>query len=75
MNPPRVGVIGARRRRMGLGPFVVRDLLGAGAEVPCFFATSAKTRDETRENLARDLGITARGYLCLEEMRDTEQIL
>jgi len=74
MNPPRVGVIGPRRRRIGLGPFVVRDLVGAGAEVPCFLATSEATRDETRENLARVYGIKARGYLSSEEMLDIEEI-
>jgi len=74
VNPPRVGVIGAGRRRQGLGPFVVRDLVGAGAHVPCFLATSEKTRDATQEELARDQGIAARGYLDLEEMREAEEI-
>ena len=69
-----MGVIGARRRRQGLGPFVVRDLVRAGAHVPCFLATSEKTRNETQERLARDQGIAARGYLDLEEMREAEQI-
>ena len=52
MRPPRVGIIGARRRRQGLGPFVARDLRAAGAEIPCFLATRAETRDDTAGQLA-----------------------
>ena len=74
MRSPRVGVIGARRRQQGLGPFVVRDLVGAGAEVPCFLSTSEETRAQTSVALASEQGVVARGYLDLQEMLDGEQV-
>ena len=33
MNALRIGIVGARRARQGLGPFVARDLAALGAEV------------------------------------------
>ena len=74
MTGPRVGVIGARRRRQGLGPFVVRDLRGAGADVPCFVATSAETRDKGAAELERIAGVRARGYLDAKEMIAAEKL-
>ncbi|NQZ96379.1 MAG: Gfo/Idh/MocA family oxidoreductase [Myxococcales bacterium] len=74
MDAPRVGVIGARRRRQGLGPFVVRDLIAAGAEVPCFVGTSAETLKETASALAVDSGVDARGYLDLHDMLGAERL-
>lgn len=69
-----VGVIGARRKRQGLGPFVVRDLRAGGAEVPCFLATSEVTRDAARRDLAERCGVEARGYLDLEAMLSAEKL-
>ena len=74
MTSPRVGVIGARRARSGLGPFVVRELLGAGSEIPCFLSTSGRSRDETAHELEREAGIRARGYLDLKAMLKDEQL-
>lgn len=74
MSGPRVGLIGPRRRRQGLGPFVARDLLGAGAELPCFLATSAETLELAQRELHERAGLQARGYLRLEEMLDAEQL-
>lgn len=74
MRPPRVGIIGARRRRQGLGPFVARDLRAAGAEIPCFLATTAETRDAAARELASSSHIEARGYLDLEAMLSAEQL-
>ena len=67
-SAPRVGIVGARRRRQGLGPFVARDLRAAGAEVPCFLATTPATRDATARALS------ARGYLDLDAMLDGESL-
>jgi len=72
---PRVGLIGARRRRQGLGPFVARDLLAAGAEVPCFLATSEQTREAAARTLFELCGLeAARGYLDLDEMLAREEL-
>jgi hypothetical protein len=73
VSGPRVGIIGARRHRQGLGPHVARHLRDAGAEVVCFLATRAQTLEEARRDLDATLGIRARGYLDLEEMLQSER--
>lgn len=74
MKPPRVGIVGARRSRQGLGPFVARDLVAAGAQVPCFLATQEVTRESARQALREIAGIEARGYLDLDAMLDRESL-
>jgi predicted dehydrogenase len=74
VSAPRVGIVGARRRRQGLGPFVARDLVAAGAEVPCFVATSPATRDAALPDLRSFAGIAPRGYLDLREMLEAEPL-
>ena len=74
MSRPRVGLVGARRRRQGLGPFVARDLVRAGACVPCFVTTSAATRDAASGQLAATCGIEARGYTNVDEMLARERL-
>jgi predicted dehydrogenase len=69
-----VGLVGARRRRQGLGPFVARDLVRAGACVPCFVTTSAATRDVASGQLAAICGVEARGYLNVDEMLARERL-
>jgi predicted dehydrogenase len=63
----RVALIGARRVRQGLGPFVARHLAELGAEVPCFLGTRAETIAESE----RALG--ARGYADLGELLARER--
>lgn len=63
----KVALIGARRVRQGLGPYVARHLVELGAEVPCFLAT----RPETVAESERALG--ARGYTDLRELIAREQ--
>jgi predicted dehydrogenase len=63
----RVALIGARRVRQGLGPFVARHLRELGAEVPCFLGT----RPETIAESERALG--ARGYADLGELLAREK--
>jgi len=63
----RVALVGARRVRQGLGPFVARHLVALGAEVPCFLGT----RPETIAESERALG--ARGYADLAELLAREQ--
>jgi Oxidoreductase family, NAD-binding Rossmann fold len=71
---PRVGIVGARRVRQGLGPFVVRDLLAAGAEVPCILATREETRDAALQMLSKQFGVDSRGYLALDAMLAREAL-
>lgn len=59
---PRIALIGARRVRQGLGPYVARHLVELGAEVPCFLGT----RPESIAESERALG--ARGYSDLLEL-------
>ena len=68
MSAPRVAVIGARRVRQGLGPFVARDLRAAGAEVPCFLATRPESVEEAARGLRDIAGLDARGYVDLDEL-------
>jgi predicted dehydrogenase len=74
VSAPRVAIIGARRVRQGLGPYVARDLIAAGAVVPCFFATSAASLETARRELADTLGIEARGHLDLDAMLAGERL-
>lgn len=74
MKPQRVGIVGGRRNRQGLGPFVARDLVAAGAEVPCFLVTREATREPARQAMREIAGIDARGYLDLEEMLSREAL-
>jgi hypothetical protein len=60
---PRIGIVGAGRRRQGLGPFVARDLAAAGAEIAGFVVTSAASRDAVTRAWSDELGIQARGHL------------
>lgn len=74
MSALRVGLVGARRRRQGLGPFVARDLVAAGAEVPCFVATSEATLRSALPALREYAGISPRGYLDLRAMLEAESL-
>ena len=74
MRAPRVGIVGARRRRQGLGPFVARDLVAAGARVPCFLGTSEATLEVAGRDLVSWAGVEARGYVDLEVMLAAESL-
>lgn len=65
--PARIALIGARRVRQGLGPFVARHLVALGAEVPAFLGT----RPESVAESERALG--ARGYTDLAELLARER--
>ena len=66
--------MGAGRRRQGLGPFVARDLLAAGAEIPGFVVTSPESRDAVARAWAGDLGIHPRGHLQLDSLLSSERL-
>jgi predicted dehydrogenase len=74
VSAPRIGIVGARRERQGLGPFVVRDLVRLGASVPAFVTTRAASRDTAQAELAANPGIDARGYLSTEAMLAAESL-
>lgn len=64
---PKVGLIGARRGRQGLGPHLARQLEGHGADVAVFLGTSEATVAEAAEQLAAQ-GVTARGTTDLDDL-------
>ncbi len=66
---PRIGILGARRRRQGLGPFVARWLRQHGAQVVAFTTTSRSTLRE-----AGDAMPGARGYLELDALLRQEEL-
>jgi hypothetical protein len=68
VNAPRIGLVGARRGRQGLGPFVARLLVQAGAEVPCFLCTSDATVRAADEELQQLAHVNATGYVDGERM-------
>lgn len=74
MKPPRIALIGARRVRQGLGPFVARFLAAEGAEVPAFLGTSASSVATAAEQLERTAGLAPRGYTSLEDMLAREEL-
>ncbi len=75
MSPAtRVGLIGARRERQGLGPFVARELCTSGAEIACLLGTRQSTVDAARRDLAALCGVEPRGYTDLEAMLAGERL-
>jgi len=74
MSPPRVGLIGARRVRQGLGPFVARDLVAAGAQVPCFLVTRESSLEPARSEIERHTGASTKGYVDADAMLDAEDL-
>jgi predicted dehydrogenase len=74
MKPLRVGLIGARRARQGLGPFVARDLRAAGAEIPCFLVTSEASLGEAADQIAASAGIAPAGYLDFRAMLGAHEL-
>jgi len=74
VSAPRVGIIGARRVRQGLGPFVVRDLVAAGVEVPCFAVTAPSSIQPALAEIQRHAAVSPRGYSSAEEMLDREPL-
>lgn len=68
MSGARVAIIGARRVRQGLGPFVARHLGELGASVPCFLAAHPDALPETERALS------ARGYTDLRRMLESEKL-
>jgi hypothetical protein len=64
---PRVAIVGARRVRTGLGPFIAKHLVAHGAAVPAFIASRKETIEEGRAAL-RAVGVDAEGFVDLDEL-------
>ena len=73
MSAPRIGLIGARRVRQGLGPFVARDLASLGADVTCVLGTSPETSEQARREL-RAQGIDVRAYSDPDRLLEAETL-
>ena len=56
MSGLRVGLIGARRVRQGLGPFIARDLLAHGAQIPVVLGTTTSSSAEAASGIERLTG-------------------
>jgi predicted dehydrogenase len=74
VTPVRVGVVGARRTRMGLGPFVIRELRAAGAQVPGFVVRRAESLAEAERSLADAAAGPVRGHLTLQGLVEAEPL-
>ncbi len=74
MSAPRVALVGARRVRQGLGPFVARALVAARVEVTTVLGTSAESAESAARELALRFGIRARPYADLAELLAQEAV-
>jgi predicted dehydrogenase len=74
VRPLRVGIVGARRRRQGLGPFVARELAAAGARVPGIVGTTRESVEAARRELAERCGLSPRGFLSLDALLAAEAL-
>lgn len=74
MSELRIALIGARRVRQGLGPFVARWLHEEGAQLPAFLGTSAASVQRAAEELEHHVGVTLRGYTNLDDLLDREAV-
>lgn len=74
MTRVRVGIVGARRVRQGLGPFVARELRDAGADVAAVAGTSeASVAAATGALRAAGAG-AVRGYVGIDAMLASEAL-
>jgi predicted dehydrogenase len=67
VSAPRVALIGPRRLRQGLGPFVARELVAAGALVPAFVCSRPASVPPAREAL-RAVGVESQGFHRFEDL-------
>jgi predicted dehydrogenase len=74
VSAPRVALVGARRARQGLGPFVARDLAAGGVEIGSVLGTSAESAASAVRELGARFGIRARPYTRLDELLTNEAV-
>ena len=68
-----VGIVGARRARQGLGPYVARDLIALGAELRGYTATSEATLSQAARQL-EEYGIQSNGYTSVDRLIESENL-
>lgn len=74
MLVPKIAIVGPRRARQGLGPFVARAFKTAGAEVSCFLCSRKSSLKAASSELVVIADVHARGYSNLESMLKTEDL-
>jgi predicted dehydrogenase len=74
LTAPRVALVGARRVRQGLGPFVARDLVAAGARITGVVGTSAESAAAAGRDLQAALGIEVRTSRDLRDLLAREAL-
>ncbi len=74
MSGPAVGLIGARRKHQGLGPFVARELHAAGATIAALVGTRAETAEAARRQLREEHRIDVRSYVDVDRMLSNERL-
>lgn len=70
----RIGIVGARRGRQGIGEHVAWRLARLGATVPAIVGTRPETLAEAQRNLRERRHLETRGYLSLPDMLRTERL-
>ncbi|GEM_PF-1583944 len=70
----RVAVVGPRRRREGLGPFLIQYLLQHGAKLVAVATSRGETAQLAVEEIHRRWGIRPRGYASVGEMVSRERL-
>ena len=70
----RVAVVGPRRRREGLGPFLIRYLVRHGAELVAVATSSPETARQAAREIHQRHGVAPRPYHSVGEMLHREQL-
>ena len=66
MSVHRVLIVGARRRKQGLGEFIAKYFHEQGAEVCGIVGTSSHSVENTARHLQQQYGIATQGYTDLK---------
>ena len=66
MSVHRILIVGARRRKQGLGEFIAQYFHEQGAEICGIVGTSSQSVDDTAEHLHLQYGISTQGYTDLK---------
>ncbi len=66
MSSHRVLILGARRRKQGLGEFIAQYFHEHGAEVCGIVGTSSSSVEDTARYLKQQYGISTQGYTDLK---------
>jgi len=72
VSRPRVALVGARRVRQGLGPFVARYLVASGAKVAGVLGRSLESGQAAAAELGRVLGESPTSYADLGQLIEAE---